>query len=229
LRDLLFHKYEKVFVGSYFSRFIRVVAAFFRGPISLLDDGVATLLAQDLMRNAGKPRDVFTFLPIEAIAQQHCVRHNFESLRTKFRVGQKPAIGAYFIGQPLVEKGYVTEDAYHSLLRLVVSQAASDLTYVAHRAECRVALDRIDTIPGIKVLQLETLIELEFLSRAAPPEAIYSCISTALFSLSLLFPESRVHAFPLLSLYGNPRIPHISVIVNALNKAPAIRVTEVDL
>ena len=226
LRHLLLRNYEVVYLGSYFSRFIRSIALFFRGPVFILDDGVATLLAQTKMQNSRKYNSIYTFLPVNPLPGQTCVRHSFKRLAARFRSPKKTCLGTYFIGQPLVEKGLISEILYHSLLRDCVKTADGAMIYLAHRAESDYSLKKIGGIPGIVVQQVDLPVELYFLMEVPPPKVIFSCISTALFSLSLLLPDSRIEAKPLRSLYNNSRVPHAVEIISAMKASARIYVTE---
>lgn len=224
MRRLLFRKYQAVYLGSYFSRFIRSIAVFLRGPVFILDDGVATLLAQTSMQYSSKRSSIFTFLPVRPLSGQTCIKHSFERLRERFQASERKCLGAYFIGQPLVEKGMVDESSYLALLQCCLKEAGGKMEYIAHRAESEVILKKVGTFPGLTVRMIDFPVELYFLTKVPPPELVYSCISTALFSLSMILPNSRIEARPLNSLNGNPKAPHVGDILQAMKESERISV-----
>lgn len=226
LRHLLLRNYEVVYLGSYFSRFIRSIALLFRGPVFILDDGVATLLAQTKIQNSRQFDSIYTFLPVKPLQGQTCIRHSFERLAARFRSPDTACIGTYFIGQPLVENGLVNENRYHSLIRDCVKESNDTIIYIAHRAESEYYLKKLGDIPGIAVQYVDVPVELYFLMEVPPPKIVYSSISTALFSLSLLLPDSKIEAKPLSDLYNNVRVPHALEIIKAMKESNRIHVTE---
>ena len=109
----------------------------------------------------------------------------------------------------------------------IVSQALNDcggmLTYVVHRAESDLRVDKIKNIFGISVLYPNSNIELEFLLNSQAPKKIYSCCSTALITLKILFPESMVISYIPITLIENTTQTHLMDIVSTIQTLGEVR------
>lgn len=215
LRKVLMRRYGAIYLGSYFSGFIRTVGRLVRGPLVLLDDGMATLLAQTEMRRKGEAYALFTFIDVVPIPGQKCERHDFSKTREEFGGLDRLLQGRCFIGQPLVRNGLLDEREYLSLV-VRASDGADRLSYIAHRAEPEVLLERIAELPGVTVIKHDLLVELVMLSERVVPRIVYSCCSTSLLTLAALFPAMETIALIPDSLRGHPKLPHLDDIVVAL-------------
>ncbi|ENX40932.1 polysialyltransferase family glycosyltransferase [Acinetobacter courvalinii] len=187
LSSLYFKYYEKVYFGSFYSSALNFISYFIRRrELIYLDDGAATLRAQlEMSMKEKKVCNWFTFFNIEPLRGQNVIKHNFEKIKEK----NKKYInkGKYFIGQPVsAMKGFSLED-YMRCVREIASRCESNefLYYIPHRVE---NLDLINNIPNIKVVKPTVPIEIYFLeNKGSIPKEIYSCYSTALITLPVLF------------------------------------------
>lgn len=220
-RSLLCQRYHAVYLGSYFSRFIRVIGQFARGPIFLLDDGMATILAQKKMACKKKPYSLFTFFDVVPLESQIRIRHSFRRVRSAFTISENS--GSYFIGQPLVEEGLMSLLQYEDIVSQALNDCGGMLTYVVHRAESDLRVDKIKNIFGISVLYPNSNIELEFLLNSQAPKKIYSCCSTALITLKILFPESMVISYIPITLMENTTQTHLMDIVSTIQTLGEVR------
>ena len=213
LRSLLFRQYDEIYLGSYFSRFIRLVARFFRGEKFFLDDGVATLLSLKEMEKRGESHSIFTFFDITPLRNQTYVRHSFENLRRRFDIAEGG--DCYFIGQPLPQKGLVGMDEYLNLVTKAADACDSVLYYIPHRVETDELVEQVATLDRVSVMRMETAIEVELLRKGRSPRAIYASYSTALLTLSTLFPRATVVSLIPGSLTDCDDVPHIKEIQDA--------------
>lgn len=186
--SLLSSKYDEVYFGSFFSGFFRILARHIRSKKTFyLDDGMATLLAQRSMK-AGGAKDLFTFFNIEPLPGQEVIMHGFEGLKKK--IGYSRGNEAYFIGQPLVDYGYLNVDEYCACVKDAVRKVCGgDLYYVPHRHESEAMQSRISGIDGVSLREVATPIELYFISSGIYPRFIFSFSSTALVSIKLIYPD----------------------------------------
>lgn len=222
LRRLMGTRYRAIYLGSYFSRFIRIVSMFFRGRRVFLDDGMATLLSQQVMREKSQNFPLFTFFDVSPLPGQACERHSFSRIRAKFQVNGRG--GGYFIGQPLVEKEMLDSEAYKALVETAARDYGNRLSYVPHRTEEAERLTDIRNIPGVQIVEFKSAVEIELLELGCSPHAIYSCCSTALMTLSKLFPESKSVAYMPATLFADSRVRHACEIEQAMLATGHIRV-----
>ena len=191
LIDVFFNKYEIIFLGSYFSKFIKMFGLLiWSNKKYLLDDGVATLLAQKRMSANGHIIDLATFFDIPLLASQSKIKHSFEAIRKKFTLSDPK--GNYFIGQDLVEKDYLTLDKYIDLIKIIITQHKGTLFYYPHRAESDKTISAISKLSGVNLIYQEACIEIEFLSNKIYPKNIFTCISTAIITLSAIYPKANI-------------------------------------
>ncbi|UOB52337.1 hypothetical protein [Acinetobacter junii] len=185
--SLYFKKYERVYFGSVYSSALSFINNFIKKKeVIYLDDGAATLRAQFEMCNKEKNIcNLFTFFNIEPLQGQNITKHNFEKIKEKNKnyINEK----IYFIGQPVhAMKGFSEED-YIRCVREVANKCNEGdfLHYIPHRVE---DLNKINNIPNIKVIKSNVPVEMYFMeNKGSIPKEIYSCYSTALITLPLLF------------------------------------------
>ncbi|WP_151717006.1 polysialyltransferase family glycosyltransferase [Acinetobacter sp. TUM15071] len=184
---LYFKYYERVYFGSVYSSALNFISYFIRRrELVYLDDGAATLRAQfEMSKKEKKVCNWFTFFNIDPLSGQKVIKHNFEKIKEKNKKNINE--GKYFIGQPVsAMKGFSLED-YMRCVREIANKCESNefLYYIPHRVE---NLDLINNIPNIKVVKPTVPIEIYFLeNKGSIPKEIYSCYSTALITLPVLF------------------------------------------
>lgn len=185
--SLYFKKYEKVYLGSIYSSALNLIKSILKTKEFIyLDDGAATLRAQLEMSNGVKKvGNWFTFFNIESLDDQKIVKHNFEKIKEKNNKFINKNI--YFIGQPVsAMKGFTAED-YMRCVREIANKCNNEepLYYIPHRVE---DLSLIANIPNIRIIKSSVPVEIFFLENdGAIPQEIYSCYSTALITLPVLF------------------------------------------
>ena len=182
-------KFNKVYLGSIYSNALRTIKIILRGKeLFYLDDGAATIRAQVDMSNSLLPcSNLFTFFHLNELSGQKIVHHNFSNIRKEIKVmmGKK----AYFIGQPVEHMVGFTERDYIDCVKYIAQKFSknSPLLYVPHRVE---DCTKISNIENVAILKLDQPIELYFIrNEEEVPAIIYSCYSSALLSLKVLFPN----------------------------------------
>lgn len=208
---------DTVYYGSYYSRFIKVIKYFVRAEsVFFLDDGVATFLAQNDMSKKKKVQNIATFLPVTPLAGQNVIRHEFFNVRN--RIGSEKRIKAnIFIGQKMIETGILRKEHYLSCIKKAVQLSGERIIYIPHRGECSETLKSIEQIEGLAIMETTLPIELFFLASKYDPVFIYSVLSTAFFSLSLMFPDAQIVSLKHQSLHLS-KVPHMKEIENGLKK-----------
>lgn len=213
--DIIFSRFDRIYIGSYFSRFIMSIAKVIRSNKRfLLDDGVATLLAQKKMAEKGVVYDLATFFNIKLLPGQNKITHSFEKIRDNFNLDHTAK--SIFIGQILVERNFLTLDEYVALVENAKSRVSGDFIYIPHRAESKKTTAEISKIKGINVEYSETCIELHLLTKGIYPENIFSSVSSAIFSLSAIFPNSKIHSLIHENINAS-NSPHFQDILDALS------------
>lgn len=109
--------------------------------------------------------------------------------------GESPTDEALFIGSHLVDRGIVSKKAYLQSLRQIRGQLESEglrFVYVHHRSESgmmrRAIQEQVETVSFDKPL------ELVFTDRPRPTH-LSSHLSSALFSLAGILPDTRISAY----------------------------------
>lgn len=222
MRRLILRRHGAVYLGSYYSRFIRMVGRFLRGEKFFLDDGTTTITLQEEMQGRSSPPSLFTFFRVDALPGQRCERHSFSRVREIFSI--KGSKGAYFIGQPFVELGLMDAEDYVRIVSAAKAMAGQYLLYVPHRVEAEEHLSALSDALGIDLFRPRMSIEMDFLAGGLGPESIFSCYSTALFTLSALFPDARCVALLPSSLSREKQSAELRSIVDAMRSTGRIDV-----
>ncbi len=196
LYRLLASQWDKIYVGSWYSTFLKALArAAKKSEVYFLDDGVATLkVLEDIRRNLIQPPPLFTFFDSVPIQGQKLVQHDFRHLAERFNVGE--CKDNYFVGQALVEKEYVTEEEYLNCIKRSAELCEGEfLLYVPHRVEGSRLLKSIEAIPKVKLLRLDVCVELYFYSKGFFPKRIFGCSSTSLITVGNMSKQTMVYSF----------------------------------
>lgn len=225
---ILFKRYERVYVGSYFSGFLNLLKKLaFPRDIYFLDDGVATFWAAKEILEKKVAGSLFTFFQLSFDVKQRLgvEQHSFERLRERY-VSDKKYNGSYFIGQPLLDKKQVSEEDYFNAIRAAMANANGGFYYISHRVESAELLERIRVELGVDVLRLSSSIEMFFLTGTFAPSQLHTCYSSALFSLAIMFPSCQIYSYKLQSL-DFFTVPHYQDIEKAILSLPNAKYIEV--
>lgn len=219
--NFLKNNYDSVYVGSYFSRFLMALARYANKKDQyLLDDGVATYLAQTEMKQLGKPQSIATFFNIPPLPGQKIIRHSFEKIRSRLIFSGHG--GNYFIGQTLVDKGYLSISDYLEMIREAQCiQQDQEIHYIPHRAESDAVIEAVAKIPGISIKRMKTCVELGFILEKISPRNVFACFSSAIFSLSSLYPTSKIYSI-IPSSINSTQSPHFLDILRGITELPNV-------
>jgi len=219
LIPVLRRRYETVYLGSLFSSLLSVMSRVTRTKrIIYLDDGVATFLSSDRVLKAKSKQTIFTFFNIEPTSYLEVIQNDFNNLKEYFGVTKKISNMAVFIGQRVVDAGMMSEESYLSVIKRAQAEAQIPMTYIPHRDESSAVIEKISKIEGIDVVSIDVCIELYLLISNSNPSYIASSFSSALFSLGILFPQSRRDAW-IPDCVNDQNIPHLEAIINGLEES----------
>lgn len=211
--------YEKVFIGG-FSTLHKIILANLKYQESyMIDDGTATLLAQKtileyfkntplnyrelrfllffLKAKIRKNIHFFTFFNLDHLNDEVIIKHQFTFLKKKYL--QNDLINddnVYVLGQNLVSEGMIGKTTYLFYINQIIQRYPSkNIVYIPHRSEGLIEEIKKFESPHFQILKNDMPIEIFFLSKGIYPSIIVSFFSTALYTLSAIFPKSKVESF----------------------------------
>lgn len=158
--------------------------------IWLLDDGVSTLNSE--ANSIFKRLTIFSNVGGSHNSLGAC-RSLIESRSGNRRVN-------LVVGSKLVEEGICSKEIYHSLLEEILDDAQRDgidIVYVPHRGE---AIDNVREVSekfDFDVVENSLPIELISLEFDILPIKVFSVLSTALYSMSLIYDNTEFRVYPL--------------------------------
>jgi len=185
--------YSQVVLGSFFSGLQQFLATLvFKKKLVLLDDGVASLLADQIIREKHPMHySAFSLFHLDKSSYCEYLTNDFRNLSAKY-LQDGPRQGSFFIGQKLVEIGAISLADYQRTVLLCAESCQDVLYYIPHRAESENTINSLSKFDNIKILHMDVAVEYYFLKNNIYPINVYSIISTALFSINCLFPSSKI-------------------------------------
>lgn len=185
--NLFFTSYNTIYLGSFYSQFLRKIKIFLRSKDFIyLDDGAATLRAQsEILNSKSEKVNWFTFFDLKKISGQIVTKHSFNNIRRK--VSKKNMYGKFFIGQPIDAMVGVSKEQYRNAVSEIANKCSEKnmLTYIPHRVE---DVENLRNIKNIKIVHLDMPIELFFLLESENiPEEVFAFYSSALITIKCLF------------------------------------------
>lgn len=138
----------------------------------------------------------FTMFDFSPNNTQEIVNHKFEYLKSKHPIVPNDYSNetCYFIGSNLLNVGIFKDDiSYLKFLEQVLSSITSrEIIYIPHRLEDVSKIISILNKYNIKIEYPENVIELFFLIKGIYPTQIISFYSTALYSISKIYPDTEI-------------------------------------
>lgn len=167
---------------------------FFRSSITLLDDGVGTL-------NSKKAHKKYKRFSIFKGIVKNTTHNDFQFLSSIVAKKNFSKV-KIIVGAKLVEELIVEQKVYFKLIQKIIdnldlTKGSNRLIYIPHREESEESLIDLSNKFNIEIIRLALPIELIGLECNLYPESISSVISTALFSMKLLYPNSSVFVCPI--------------------------------
>lgn len=222
--------YDYVLLGSYLSGLMKVFATLTsKDKTILLDDGMGTLLADRLIHSSCPERyAAFTIFKLDASTYLSYERHFFEGLRRKFPryLEAEGSSITLFIGQKLIDIGFIDTESYLSTIRWAAAKCDGEkLYYIPHRGESIEHADKIARIPGVEIMRPDGALEYFVLRNGYKPVRLFAITSTALVTLSSLFPTASCYAiFP--RGLSKAKFPHWDLVSNYMSAHGGIDVID---
>jgi len=188
-------KFDYYILGDYLSGFIKqFIKISSKEKVILLDDGVATFKIQRELHKKLLPITLYTMFNIEKFENQQIYINKFDTLKNKYSMISKS--DDIFIGGKLVDLNILSMNSYIEVIKLAVTNSnGNKILYFPHRGTSEEVINEIATVENIEILYPDTTIELYLLKKGIKPRNIYSILSTALFSLSILYNDINVIAY----------------------------------
>jgi len=217
LLKYLIPSYDKVILGSYYSKLQRIVKSFIRAKnIHYVDDGVATYLAhQNITKNYYGPSFITIFKDLQSKNSLKVEHISLQLLRSRATALVKPELVAIFIGQKLIQTNQLTKKDYFDTI-IAATQGQRHLLYVAHRGEDEATLSEILALNNITIIKPNLPLEIFLIENNLKPVEIYSNTSTALFTLAEIFDAPLTYVIA--ATYKKPP-PHLQAILSGLTFA----------
>ncbi|MDK2776151.1 MAG: hypothetical protein KYX62_00605 [Pseudomonadota bacterium] len=183
---------QVVYIGDENSIVFRLLKGLVpKGKIVLLDDGVATLNS----KLGARYKRFSIFNTVNGSGN-----YLSESKKLVEAVNSPEPVNI-IVGSKLVEEEICTKESYFSLLENMLLNSAADLRtlYVPHRGENESNLQDICSRFGVGIVSNRLPIELVGYEFSVRPVNICSVLSTALFSMSLIYDNANIRVCPLKS------------------------------
>jgi hypothetical protein len=220
----LFFLTKKITLGDARSIVCKPLLTFLRKDFYLVDDGL--YLISHINKLSKVNCNIYTSLPLKAKKTDKFTIINKETPQFSVYDNLK---GVSFIGQHLVELGFVSEEDYFQQLNTIKKFYADDysyFTYYAHRYESDEKLEKIKEI-GFNVIHLPMSIEQYFYENRAPRGVFISFYSTALLNIYLAHVSKEFYYIEGLISPPTERINASINLCHEAMKTAGIRVLEI--
>lgn len=182
---------KKCYVGDENSIVFKLLKRIIQNKkVWLLDDGVATLNSKE---NASFRR-LTIFRTVEGV-------HN-DLKKCRDLIQSKPIFREVniIVGSKLVEESICTKEVYYSILEAMAEDIGlqnTEIIYVPHRGESESNLTEILERFNFELVNNSLPIELIALEFDVQPIRVVSVLSTALYSMSLIYENAEFRVYPL--------------------------------
>jgi len=217
-------KADNLFLGNYGKLYMRRFAEQIQcKTIYVLDDGTATLsLNEERHRLRSQPGSLrptramyrlrnrlvgvderhldrvtfFTTYDLEAAEGDAVIKNDYRYLRS-VASQHAPSDEVFFLGQPMVEDGLLTDEVFTGYMAKVVRHFEhSKLIYLPHKRECEEKTRKLEQRFGLSIRRFDVPIEYEMSVRGTRPRALASFFSSALENSRIIFGSLMpIHCF----------------------------------
>lgn len=153
--------------------------------------------------------------------KQEVLYHSFEYFSSVYKSSTIPTISdtIYFIGQPC---GPFCRDEkeYISLFKNIKSFLCKNdyhIVYIAHKLDSKEFLDKLSQSQW-EIKNLDQIIEIYLLTQKIKPIKIISFVSSALFNLATLFPDTEIESIDIRPLIEEKFLPSMNVVYESLQQ-----------
>ena len=156
-------------------------------------------------------------------------RHKFEQLRNTLRYSAKGS-EVFFLGQPLLEDGYVSAGDLATLLRDVERYyAGRELIYVPHKRETSLSLDVVRGL-GLNLVEFDDPIEIVLTTGRRQPRILSSFFCSALENCGILLGDAlTIHAVKIPTSMLLDAREEVARIYAYLGRSKSAAITLIDL
>ncbi len=140
--------------------------------------------------------NIFTMFELSNSDQLEIVQNELVELRKYQKSFETKHPVAIIIGAKFVEMKFYRLEQYIQMIESIVSKAPLEsYLYFPHRGEKQSTLDAVASLPNIQIVQVDLPVELELIGSDMRVVSVSGFVSTALLTLSKLYPEAKVVAY----------------------------------
>lgn len=221
IKSLKKFSYDYIFSGEFGIKNQAFISNLKSKSIYLLDDGNATLLTYDKIKEkkylyrkvpfSKKMRllryllvnlkykieqDIhfFTTFDIKSTKNIKVIKHDFTHLKANKLQNCKKDNTIYILGQNLAEAEYIKKEIYLHYLEKISAKYNENIIYIPHRYEIVDSSYNHLINDSFTIKPSEGPIEASFINKGIYPKIIISFISSALFNLDKIFSDSKIYA-----------------------------------
>ncbi|CAA6819447.1 MAG: Unknown protein [uncultured Sulfurovum sp.] len=205
-------KIEKLFVGEFRSDHVNhIVNSLETQAVYLLDDGLAQLNYNEEVSQESVQVKVrraiyrllfyklktikYTFFTIFQIKNEKIIPNKYNFFRKQIS-NKKIENVTFFIGQPLVELGIMSQENYkNELIKIMNFYKEKEFIYISHRREKIANVQELSLALNFTYKVFDTLIELEMINATIVPSSFATFYSTAIVTLPRFIPKAEYTVF----------------------------------
>ncbi len=217
IKRLAKEQYDFLFSGD-FGTINQILIANLRAEhIYLIDDGTRTITVHDMLSKKKKLSfskrvkllryrlfglkesikqtiNFFTCYGIKPIGDESIVQNEYRFVQTKYLSNAVHDSKIYLLGQNLTEVKCMDDATYISYIKKIIAYYKEEIIYIPHRSE--IISDDLKSLfnENFKLQENQGPIELVLLMQKVYPSRIVSFISSALFTLNKIYPETKIDA-----------------------------------
>lgn len=150
---------------------------------------------------------IFNFIPKNGgFIKNHQLLKFKKEINFKYHKSYNENDEVYFIGTNIINVGVIKNENYFIQLLSSIKNNYKNkkVYYIPHRFESSIHLKKISQL-GFEIKEFDHIIEIAFLEKNIYPKTIASFYSTALYTLSKIFPETNVDFYEIDESYLAPK------------------------
>jgi hypothetical protein len=140
----------------------------------------------------------FTMFALKSYSNETIVQHHFPRIKELFLQDSYSDDTVYILGQPWCRISEMSPSTYKQYLEEIIGYFPNDnIRYIPHKLELNQhkIRDFIDQFEHVEFFVPDEPIEFYFLFHNKQPKAVVGFVSTALFTLKKLFPDSTILSY----------------------------------
>ena len=222
IKKLKKDNYNYMFSGDFGTINQVLIANLGAEKIYLIDDGTATIFIHEKLNQNRKVKtskklkllrynlfglksrirnriNFFTCFNLKQIANEEITINKYEYIQSHYLKTLQKDKKTYLLGQNLTEANYMDDSTYVSYVKNIIQRYEGEIIYMPHRSE--IISEELKALCNnkFKLQENNGPIELMFLQKGDYPFRIISFFSSALFTLSRIFPDTSIEAIKIKS------------------------------